>query len=262
MGSTWRWLTATWGANLRSALEYRVAFLVQAGFMAANNFLFLAFWAVFFARFENAGGWTLRDVALLYGVCATSFGLSVVLFGGALQLARRIEEGRLDTWLLRSRPVLLQAGTSRMQLSGYGDVASGLLLLVLSGNAQPGRVAAYAGLTAVAVVSFSAFCTLAGSLAFFVSRAESVASLAVNGLLSFSLYPPGLFGGWTKVALYVLLPAGLVGWAPAGLVRQWSWTGAAFFLLGSAALWGVAALAWRAGLARYESGNLTQAVEA
>ena len=117
MRSTLKWLTAVWGANLRSALEYRAAFLIQAGFMLANNFLFLSFWAIFFAKFERAGGWGLKDVALLFGVCATSFGLCIVLFGGLMTLATRIEEGRLDSWLLRSRPVLLQAGTARMSLA-------------------------------------------------------------------------------------------------------------------------------------------------
>lgn len=261
MRSTWNWLTAVWGANLRSALEYRTAFLVQAGFMMANNFLFLSFWAVFFHRFEAAGGWTLRDVALLFGVCATSFGLCIVLFGGLTTLATRIEEGRLDSWLLRSRPVLLQAGTSRMGLPGYGDVASGVLLLVLSGNATPGRAAAFVLLTGVSVLSFAAFVTIVHSLAFFVSRADTLAGSAVNGLLSFACYPPVLFGGWTKVLLFAVVPAGFITWLPAQLVREWSWSDAGLLLLGSALLWGVAALAWRAGLARYESGNLTQALE-
>lgn len=262
MESTWTWLWAAWGANLRSALEYRTAFFVQAGFMLANNFLFLVFWAVFFARFENAGGWTLKDVALLFGVVATSFGSATVLFGGLLQLARRIEEGRLDAWLLRSKPVLLQAATSRMSISGVGDVASGLLLLVLSGNATPKRTAAFVVLTAVSFASLTAFLTIAQSLAFFAKRAEGLAGQAVHGLLLFSMYPPVLFGGWTKIVLFVLLPAGLVAWAPTELIRHWSWRDASLLLLGSAALWAVSALVWRAGLARYESGNLTQAVEA
>lgn len=260
--STWRWLRAVWGANLRSALEYRAAFLIQAGFMFANNFLFLVFWVVFFERFQTAAGWGLRDVALLFAVCATSFGVCTILFGGLLVLARRIEEGRLDNWLLRSRPVLLQAAGARMSLPGFGDVASGLVLLFLSGNAAPGRVAAFVLLTAVSVASFAAFLTLVGSAAFFVERAESLAGQALHGLLLFCMYPPGLFGGWAKVALFVLLPAGLIVWVPVELVRRWSWPDAGWLLLGSAGLWAVAALVWHRGLARYESGNLTQAVEA
>ena len=58
--------------------------------------------------------------------------------------------------------------------------------------------------------------------------------------------------------LYVLLPAGLMTYTPAALVRQWNWTQAGGLIVGIAALVAAAALAWRAGLARYESGNLTQ----
>jgi ABC-2 type transport system permease protein len=261
MRSTLRWLLASWGANLRSALEYRVAFLVQAGFMAANNLLFLAFWALFFRRFEHLGGWGLADLALLYGVAATAFGAGVVLFGGVLDLARRVADGRLDTWLLRPRPVLLQATVSRLQVSGVGDLATGVLLVIASGPATPGRLATWLGLSVLATASFVAFCTLVGSLAFWLGRSETVAQQAVHALVMFSLYPPSLFGGWAKVVLFVLVPAGLMSWLPAQLVRSWSWRDAGLLAAGVTALVLLAGTAWCLGLARYESGNLTQAVE-
>lgn len=262
MKHTARWLCSTWAANLRSALEYRTSFLVQAAFMAANNFLFLAFWAVFFHRFPRVAGWGMADVALLFAVVATAFGLGVILFGGCLDLARRIADGRLDTWLLRPRPVFLQAGASRMGVAGWGDVTSGIVLLFLSGNGEPRRLAAFVAMTLLSLVGFVAFATACNAVAFFAGRAEALAEQGVHSMLAFTCYPPGLFGGWSKLLLYVVLPAGLVGWAPAGVVREWSWPNALAVAGGVAALAGATAVAWRVGLARYESGNLTQALDA
>jgi len=77
----------------------------------------------------------------------------------------------------------------------------------------------------------------------------------------FSLYPPALFGGWVRVVLFVVIPAGLMSWIPTELVRAWSWPDAGLLVAGTSAFAGLAALAWRRGLARYESGNLTQALD-
>lgn len=249
---------ASWGANLRTAMEYRVAFVVQAGFMLVNNLIFLAFWAVFFAKFPQVRGWKLADMALLYAVATVGFGLAVVFMGGFLRLAPRIATGQIDTWLLRSRPVLLQAGTSQMQLPGFGDIASGILLLFLSGNTQPERLVAFVIMSVAAAVVTVSFGILCNSLAFFFGRADEVARQGFFALITFALYPPGLFRGWARVLLYVVVPAGLMSYTPATLVRSWSWSGAGLLLLGIAALVGVTNLVWRAGLRRYESGNLTQ----
>lgn len=258
-----RWAGVSWAASARSALEYRVSFLMQAAFMALNNFLFLAFWAVFFERFESVGGWELRDVALLYGVTATGFGVSIVLFGGCTDLARRIAAGGLDTWLLRPRSVFLQAATSRIRVAGFGDVASGLLLFVLCGGAsEPRRVLAFVVASLVAATVLVGFCTLVQSLAFAFGHASTLADQALHSVLLLALYPPPLFGGWTRLVLLTVLPAALMGHLPTALVREWSWQGAAGLGAGVAALLCVTRVLWAVGLRRHESGNLTQAVSA
>lgn len=257
--SDMRFAAASWGAGLRTAMEYRGAFLLQAGFMLLNNLIFLSFWAIFFSRFPAVAGWELPDVALLFATSATGFGLAVILMGGFHKMSSRIARGDLDTWLVRSRPVLLQACTSDMVISGFGDVASGILMVALSGKATPARVGVFVLMVFVSATVATSFGVLCNSAAFFLGRADDLAWQSYYALLTFSLYPPGLFGGWARVVLYVIIPAGLLSYLPASLVREWDTRTALLLLLGVAALVAVAGLAWRAGLRRYESGNLTQA---
>jgi len=254
-----RYALSAWGASLRAALEYRTAFVLQAGFMLLNNLIFLSFWAIFFERFPAVAGWELPDVALLFATSATGFGLAVVLMGGFHKMAPRIARGDLDTWLLRSRPVLLQACTAEMMLSGFGDIASGLLLVGLSGRATPARVGIFLLMALVSATVATCFGILCNSAAFFLGRADDLAWQSYYALLTFSLYPPGLFGGWVRVILYVVIPAGLLSYLPASLVRSWDHRQALYLLGGVVALAVVTGLVWRAGLRRYESGNLTQA---
>ncbi|MFN7971399.1 MAG: ABC-2 family transporter protein [Acidobacteriota bacterium] len=255
-----RYVAASWGASLRAAMEYRGAFLMQALFMVANNFIFLAFWGVFFRRFQTVRGWRIEDMALLYGVSASGFGLAVVLMGGCLDIARRISSGGLDTWLLRSRSVFVQAGTSQMRLSGFGDLASGVILFAASGPLRPSRIALYAAMTIVSATVMVAFVTICHSASFYIGRAEDLANQGMYALITFALYPSGLFVGPSRFVLYVLIPAGLMSYTPANLLRHFSWSEAALLGAGVAALATAAALAWTIGLRRYESGNLTQNV--
>jgi len=54
--------------QIRSQLQYRVSFLLDtftAGFSVVTSFLTLA---LILQRFDNVGGWTLPEVAFLYGM--------------------------------------------------------------------------------------------------------------------------------------------------------------------------------------------------
>lgn len=254
----WRFVAACWAASLRSAMEYRSSFLLQSVFMLANNLFYLAFWALFFARFQGLAGWTLRDQALLYGIVATGFGLASVFAGGTLDLAARIASGGLDTWLLRSRPALVQAAIARMRLSGFGDIATGPILLVATGNVSATRVAAFVFASLLVSIGFASFWTLCNCTAFWMGHAEDVAMQGTNAALTFALHPERLFGPATRALLYVIVPAGILGWLPADLVRSWTWREAGLLVAGTSGLVLAALLAWTSGLRRYEGGNLTQ----
>ena len=71
--SRFGWIFALAGANLRSAAEGPWSFIALAGFMAANNFIWFALWWLFFGVAGDLRGWTLSDVAALYGIVAVAF---------------------------------------------------------------------------------------------------------------------------------------------------------------------------------------------
>src|SRR4051812_42391513 len=85
--------------NLLAALEYRLAFLVQAVGMLLNDAVFAIFWVMYFARFAEVGGWGVRELGLLWAVGATSIGLSAALFGNCTRVPTIIVQGQLDYYL-------------------------------------------------------------------------------------------------------------------------------------------------------------------
>lgn len=241
--------------NLKAALALRGAFIAQVLFMALNNFTFFVFWWALMQHTPTLRGWRLNDIQVLFGIVAAGFGLTVTCAGGVRYLGQAIEEGTLDTLLTQPKPPLLHALGLRLQPSGFGDVLSGLLFIVWSGQLTWRN----APLIAIAIVSSAVVLVACGvvffSLAFWVGRVETAARQLWELLLTFSLYPEPLFGGALRFALFTVLPAGFVGYLPARLVRDSS-AGDAMMLAAGAALYlAFAVRVFRLGLRRYASGS-------
>ncbi len=245
--------------NLMSGMAYRASFLAQVVFMMLNNSFFLVFWWLFFNQFRAVGNWQMHDMLVLFGMSAVGFGLGVVLCGNALRLSTLIQEGHLDYYLALPPDPLLHILTSRMIMSGIGDVIFGLLIFGFFVPFDPWHWAIIAAVVPLSAVVFVSFCVISHSLAFFMGGAEGVSRFLFEALLTFSMYPESLFSGWVKVLLFTLVPAGFVTYVPASLLREFSWSvfgGLLVFTVGIAL--GARAL-FNYGLRRYESGNLIAA---
>lgn len=241
--------------NLAAAFALRGAFWLQASMMLVNNLLFFVFWWVLFERFEELRGWRLGDVAVLFGVSAAGYGLAAIVAGGVHDLARRIEGGELDPMLTLPRSVLVQAAAARTRPDGWGDVATGVVLVAMSGHLH-GLAWITAPLAAIcSAITFAAAGIVAHSAAFWLGRVEDLARQATELLITFGIYPPPLFGWTLKLVLFTVLPAAFVSYLPAELVRSFELGTLAGMVAGTAA-WAV--LAWwvfERGLRSYASGS-------
>lgn len=253
--NTARFLRVLVAHNLRASVAQRGAFWLQVALMALNNLLYCVTWWVLFQRFDRIRGWVLEDVLALYGIAATAFGLSVALAGGVRDLSRSIVDGDIDTLLTQPRSVLLQAATARSLAAGWGDAASGLILLGLGGHLTLANVPVLLLGVTLSFVVLTATGVVFHSAAFWLGRVESLARTLWEFLISFSLYPPSLFGGAVKLLLFTLLPAGFVSYLPVELVRDFNATDALLAVAGAAFYAWLASVVFERGLAHYESGN-------
>src|SRR5258708_15410811 len=128
MLSLLRYLGTLFRLNIKSGLSPRPPALLAAALMCANNLVFFVIWLIFFRRFSSLKGWTLDDVALLYGFAAWSIGLTVVVADGVRDIARAIVGGRLDVHLCRPPHPLPSLIFARSQPAGLGDMASAVVL--------------------------------------------------------------------------------------------------------------------------------------
>lgn len=183
-----------WRINLMSAMEYRVSFISQIAGMILNNAIYFVFWVLFFDRFEAVRGWTLPDMTLLFAVVATSFGLTMMLFGNCAQIARIAAEGGLDAYLSLPRPVLLHVLAAYSSTASLGDLIFGLMWFALGGQFAPAYVARFLLAALLSACVFISALVLINSLVFWLGRFEIVAEQFLNAMVTFSLYPGTRFG--------------------------------------------------------------------
>ncbi|MBN1200291.1 MAG: ABC-2 family transporter protein [Anaerolineae bacterium] len=241
--------------SLASNMEYRASFITQAVGMFINNGIYFVFWLLFFDRFKEIRGYQIEQIFLLFAIVALGYGLGHTFAGNAARLAWLIAQGRLDYYLTLPRPVLPHLLFSYMEPSAAGDLTCGLVWYVFTGRFDALSILLFLVCSVLAAVIFMSFRALSGCLSFFIGNASRWSSFLSNTLLTFSLYPMGLFQGVIRLILFTLVPAAFVGAVPVEVVETHSLT-----LLGGIA--GAAAvsvvvlvLVFRLGLRRYESGS-------
>lgn len=246
---------ALFTTNLKSVTALRGSFLLSMTFMALNNATFLVFWWVLFGRIGQLRGWQAPEVLLLFGISAAGFGLMQAVAGGAVHLSRFIDEGALEPLLTQPKPTLPYALGCRSQASGFGDFASGVAFVALSGylNWSTAPLVVFAVLASAMI--FTATCVILFSLAFWLKHSHALSRQLLDITITFSLYPDPLFGSGLKLVLFTVLPAGFVSYLPAALVRGASFGDALLLGLGCVGYSWLAVRVFRAGLARYSSGS-------
>lgn len=255
-GRTLAFVWAYLKANVAMEMEYRAAFFAQVLSMAINDGMWVAFWVLYFTRFPVVEGWGRADVLALWAIVAAGYGVANGLFGNVLRLSQIIYGGGLDVYLTQPKNVLLHVLVSRTLASAWGDVLFGVVVFVWLCEPTWARTGLFVAGSLVTAVIVAAFFTLAQSLAFFFGNAEATAGQLMNALIHFSTYPTSIFRGAVKVLLFTALPAGFISYMPVGLLREADPRFIAAAAGAALLLAGLAVAVFRAGLRRYESGNL------
>ncbi|MFD4260568.1 ABC transporter permease [Streptomyces sp. NPDC058534] len=249
---------------IRSTMAYRTSFaLTTFGNFAATALDFVAI-LLMFSRVDALGGWSLGEVAFLYGVAGVSFGLADLAVGSMERLGRRVRDGTLDTLLVRPAPVLAQVAADRFALRRLGRVTQGVLILVYAlVLLDIDWTAAKLLLMPVMLLSgagiFCAVFVAAAAFQFVAQDASEVSNAFTYGGTTMLQYPPTVFALDLVRGVTFVVPLAFVNWLPAGYVLDRpfpldlpEWVAFTSPLV-AVACCALAGLAWRAGLGSYRS---------
>lgn len=252
------------GAQVRSQLQYRASFALQAAGQAMATFADFVALLLLFHRFPSLAGWSLGEVAFLYGIGGIAFALSDMACGGFDNLGPTIQTGAFDRVLTRPVGVFLQTLASDFQIRRLGRVAQALVALAVSLTLVEIDWSVLKLLVALSsllsgVVIFCAIWVIGAAITFWTVQTSEVTNVFTYGGSELVGHPMSIYGDWLRRFFTFVVPLAFVTYLPAlyilgrpdpnGLPRALQFcsplVAAAFFLLARAA--------WSFGVRHYQS---------
>ncbi len=206
------------GARARGDLQYRASLaMFTIGTLLVTGLDFASI-AVLFGQVRSLAGWSLQEVAFLYGTSGVAFGLADMAVGSVDRVGERIRKGTFDTFLLRPAGSLLQLVTDEFALRRIGKVVQPALVLVVAVHVLDVRwTPARCTLTAVmilagAVIAGSIWVTSA-SATFWTVEGREAANAVTYGGATMIQHPLPLYGEVVRSLAFVV-PLAFISYLP------------------------------------------------
>jgi len=256
------WLIA--GAWVRAGMTYRASFWAMTVGQALISVIDFAAIAIMFGHVDELGGFTLGQVALLYGMSGFALGVADLLVGNTELLGRRVRDGSFDAMLVRPVAPLVQVAADQFALRRLGRIVQSVAVLGWGLAATDIDWSAAKVLVLVATlisgsVIFCAVFVVGSAFQILAGEASEVMNAFTYGGNTLTQFPLTIYPGEVVKGVTFIVPLAFVNWYPAlylldmpdplGLPSWLQYASPAVALLAALA----AAVAWRAGVRRYRS---------
>lgn len=241
-------------AIIREMLN-KTTFITNILFMILNNACFMVQWLILFQIKEDFGGYTLKDVLLLWGLSAGTYGISHFFFKKAYHLSDIINAGKLDSFLVQPKNVLLSAITTDVEPSALGDLLYAYIALFIYGFTIKGFIL-YTIFIILGGIILTAIAVILASLSFWFNKSDIIADTGNSLMIHFSTYPEGIFKGITKVLLYTIIPVGITAYIPVKIMENFNILHFSIIIIITIISIITSFLIFNKGLKKYSSSNL------
>ena len=252
------------GARIRADWQYRtsfVLFLLGQTLVATLDFVTIV---VIFDNVEALAGWSVLEVAFLYGVSGLSFGLSDLLLSPIDRATEHVKAGTFDGFLIRPLGTVWQLLGTEFALRRLGRaVQPTFVLAVVLARADvawgPDDLLLVATSVVVGIAIYGSLFVITTAPVFWMVDSLEVANSFTYGGQTLAQYPLDVMGRWLRRIATFVVPVASVAYLPGcrlfdkpmpfDLPRWVAWTGP----LVAAAIVVVARAAWSLAVRHYRS---------
>ncbi len=207
------------GARIRADWQYRIPFVgytITQGLITVLDFVQIV---VIFGQVRQLAGWSVAEVAFLYGTSAISFHLADVFISQVERAPQRIRTGTFDSLLIRPLGALFQLCADDFAFRRVGKLVQGTAVLTyaivaLDVRWTPLRIAVVVVMLAVGTAIFGAIWVMTSSLTFWIIEGTEVMNAFTYGSSYATEYPLHVFGRWLRRLLTFVVPAAFVNYYP------------------------------------------------
>lgn len=206
-------------ASIRGQMQYRASFLMQVASGIVFQCMGFVFVWLLLSRFRALDGWTIEEMALLYGIRLCAHGAYLVLFNNMYGIDQMVQ-GEFDRFLVRPLPILTQLMFSQFRLSILGDLTGGIVILGAAISRTDINWTPANGLLLVTAILGGGMIDGAMQLAMASTSFRTLNSwplrvLADDIAANFANYPISIFGNPVRFVLTFLLPIAFMAYLPA-----------------------------------------------
>jgi ABC-type uncharacterized transport system, permease component len=243
----------------KGQLRYRSTFYLNVFGQIAIPLSVLAGALLLFSRFGNLEGWTMAEAMLCYGITNAAFALAELLARGFDTFPSVLANAEFDRILVRPRSPVLQVLGSRLDLSRFGRLAVGLVVLGwsiagLSIEWTFLKAATIALMLVCGALLFSGIFVLGAAFAFVTTDAFELVNVFTDGGREMAQYPMTIYERPLRFFFTFLIPFACVNYLPLTFVLGKGGSPWACLLPLASALFVLPCLAvWNAGARRYIS---------
>jgi ABC-2 type transport system permease protein len=193
--------------------------MLSAGYLLITGIDFIGIW-VLFDRFGGIRGWSLSEVALLYGMANVAFAIAEAVSRGFDTFGTMVRSGDFDRLLLRPRSTALQVAGQELHLRRVGRLLQGLTVLLWASSAldvawSPAKVA----LAIVAILGgaclFYGLIVLQATLAFWTTETLEIMNTVTHGGVMTAQYPLAIYRTWFRRFFTAVVPLASINYFPA-----------------------------------------------
>jgi ABC-2 type transport system permease protein len=238
-------------------MQYRVNFFLQLFQSLLATATGLAVLALVYAQVDELNGWSRPELLVVLGVFTVLGGLIQAVFKPAMvQLMEEVVDGKLDYVLAKPVDAQLLVSIRAVKFWQGVDVVVGTVVMAvgaarLQPRPGPAEVLTFLATLGMAAVMLYCFLLLLATSAFWFVRVDSFVE-SFDGIYQAGRWPVGIYPGWLRIGLTVVVPVGFAVTVPAqALTNQLGWptlVAAAALATGLAVLTRVC---WRLGLRHY-----------
>ena len=208
------------------------------------------------------GGFSLQEIALLYGASGIGIGVADLVIGSVEQIGAYVRTGGLDSMLTRPVPLLVQVCADRFAIRRLGRISQAVVVFAYGAwwvDWTPPKVGlAVLMLVSACLIFFSLFVTFS-CIQFWTLDSTEFANAFTYGGNTMTQYPMTIFPREVLKGLTFLLPIAFVNWYPCLYLLDRpdpfgmpSWFAVLSPLVAVLTV-AVAGLAWRTGVRHYTS---------
>lgn len=241
--------------NIMRQMVNRVTFVTNIVFMILNNASFIVQWIVLFSLKSEIGGYTIKQVLLLWGMASGTYGFAHIVFHKAFEMSELIINGKLDTFLVQPKNVFLSVISSDSSISAIGDLVYAYLCLIIYGVTIK-KFILFTIFIVIGGIILTAFTSILGSLSFWIVKGDLLADSLSGAMINLATYPGTIFKNSVKLILYTIIPVGIANYLPVDTIISFNICN---FLVVIGFAIGITILAFvifYKGLRRYSSSNL------